>query len=179
MVTLDAIQARFCDGTDVRAKKKKKKKQRHLGVGGSAKSVLKNTESGPPPERYFLVEGELDSGFLNFRAFLFNDMLLLATPQDVDGPYFSAKSVPLWYHGLSMVRDAEVTAMPDGLSFMIKGGDGRTIFRGAPKSWPPLETWIALLRRCLDGTPAGPRRRDRGNRDACVVPAVERHGGGR
>ena len=156
MVTLDAIQARFCDGTDVRAKKKKKKKQRHLGVGGSAKSVLKNTESGPPPERYFLVEGELDSGFLNFRAFLFNDMLLLATPQDVDGPYFSAKSVPLWYHGLSMVRDAEVTAMPDGLSFMIKGGDGRTIFRGAPKSWPPLETWIALLRRCLDGTPPAP-----------------------
>ena len=91
MVTLEAIQARFCDGTDLRAKKKKKKKKRHQGIGVSAQQGPKNVEVGAPPERYFIVEGELDSGFLNFRAFLFNDMLLLATPQDVEGPYFSAK----------------------------------------------------------------------------------------
>ena len=39
---------------------------------------------------------------------------------------------------------------------MINGSDGRTIFRGAPKSWPPLDVWIKLLRRCLNGTPPAP-----------------------
>ena len=46
--------------------------------------------------------------------------------------------------------------MPDETTFMIKSQDGRTIFRGAPKSWPPLPIWVALLRRCLNGCPPAP-----------------------
>ena len=95
LVTLDEIRPVLWR-THARAKKKKKR-TRHLGIGGANRTQQKNTEIGPPPSRYFIVEGQLDSGFLNFRAFLFNDMLLLATPQGDDGPYFSAKSVPLWY----------------------------------------------------------------------------------
>ena len=46
-----------------------------------------------------MLEGRLSSGFLNFRAFLFNDILLLATPDDDVGPYFLAKQVSLWPPG--------------------------------------------------------------------------------
>jgi len=101
-VSIDFISDRFCDGTDIKTMKKKKQRgnawrrnrQDGFSTMGNNNAPVEVHEKAAP--RYFLLEGRLSSGFLHFRAFLFNDVLLLATPDDSVGPYFLAKQVYLW-----------------------------------------------------------------------------------
>jgi hypothetical protein len=84
-ITLEQITSRFADGTDVEKVKPKKRRAnayRQRQTKTNNKKLI-NAEHAAAAPRYFLFEGRISSGFLHFRAFLFNDILLLATPGKV------------------------------------------------------------------------------------------------
>lgn len=141
-VSLDDISTRFCDGTDVREVKSKKKRSNAFRRQGRERVTSASAIAAAP--RYYLFEGRLSSGFLHFRAFLFNDVLLLATPDDSIGPYFLAKVVPLWPPGDVPTRCSGDNGRDDVDGFIVVGDDGRTVFRGTPKSWPTNDIWVKV-----------------------------------
>ena len=152
-IPLEGISARFCDGTDVatvRAKKSRRGIARRRMNSGRTTTADPEDQQPPAAPRYFIVEGRLSSGFLHFRAFLFNDILLLATPDDATGPYFLAKQVPLWPPQQVPKRCIE---LEDGSGFKIVADDGRKVFGGTPKSWPMTPVWVHFVDACLVGNP--------------------------
>jgi hypothetical protein len=150
-IPLDSISARFGDGTKVEKIKSEKKKR---GGRRNRDTINQTNDSmnvhNPAAPRYFLLEGRISSGFLHFRAFLFNDVLLLATPDDSEGPYFLAKQVQLWPPGDVSTRCIE-TETGDHLGFKVVADDGRKVFGGTPKSWPPTPVWVHFIDACLVG----------------------------
>ena len=97
---------------------------------------IKITENS---ERVFVKCGFLSSGFLRFTCFLFNDRMILATPNNLKGPFTSFKHIEL-SHKL------EVSVSNETL-FVNKGR--KNLLRAKSEPTEELQQWFETINMCV------------------------------